>query len=92
MSFNIRNLSIFQPSTIIVVNDPDLMRLHGVLRRVLDDDITHLGACHLYIHATESEPATRPRFALCGTPGKRDSETSPSPYRLQPGTGWGLHC
>lgn len=34
--------------------DPDLIRLHGVLTRVLDEDITHPGACHLYIHATES--------------------------------------
>ncbi|MEZ5557897.1 MAG: hypothetical protein R3E86_05040 [Pseudomonadales bacterium] len=36
------------------VNDPDLQRLHGVLTRVLDEDIRHPGACHLYIHATES--------------------------------------
>jgi tetratricopeptide (TPR) repeat protein len=32
----------------------DLQRLHGVLTRVLAQDITHPGACHLYIHATES--------------------------------------
>lgn len=36
------------------VYDPDLQRLHKVLRGVLDDDIRHPGACHLYIHATES--------------------------------------
>ncbi len=36
------------------VADPDLIRLHGVLTAVLDEDITHPGACHLYIHATES--------------------------------------
>ena len=36
------------------VNDPDLIRLHGVLTGVLEEDITHPGACHLYIHATES--------------------------------------
>ncbi len=36
------------------VNDPDLIRLHGVLTGVLDEDIRHPGACHLYIHATES--------------------------------------
>ncbi len=36
------------------VYDPDLQHLHKVLRGVLDDDIRHAGACHLYIHATES--------------------------------------
>jgi len=39
------------------VNDPDVMRLHEVLERVLDQDIQHPGACHLYIHATESTSA-----------------------------------
>ena len=34
--------------------DPDLIRLHGVLTGVLDENIAHPGACHLYIHATES--------------------------------------
>ena len=36
------------------VYDPDLQHLHKVLRGILDDDIRHPGACHLYIHATES--------------------------------------
>ena len=36
------------------LNDPNVQRLHGVLESVLDRDITHPGACHLYIHATES--------------------------------------
>ena len=36
------------------VADPDLIRLHGVLAGVLEEDIAHPGACHLYIHATES--------------------------------------
>ncbi len=36
------------------VNDPDLVRLHGVITGVLDEDITNPGACHLYIHSTES--------------------------------------
>ena len=30
-----------------------IQRIHGVLESVLDQDITHPGACHLYIHATE---------------------------------------
>ena len=36
------------------LNDPNVQRLHAVLESVLDRDITHPGACHLYIHATES--------------------------------------
>ncbi len=36
------------------LNDPNVVRLHRVLEGVLDRDIRHLGACHLYIHATES--------------------------------------
>ena len=38
------------------LDDPDVQRLHGVLTGVLDEDIRHPGACHLYIHATESTP------------------------------------
>ena len=36
------------------LNDPNVQRLHGVLESVLAKDIAHPGACHLYIHATES--------------------------------------
>lgn len=36
------------------IDDPDVVRIHEELERVLDADITHPGACHLYIHATES--------------------------------------
>ena len=36
------------------LEDPDLQRLHTVLEEVLAKDIKHTGACHLYIHATES--------------------------------------
>ncbi|MDA1314107.1 MAG: hypothetical protein O2968_12275 [Acidobacteria bacterium] len=36
------------------INSPNVKRLHGVLEGVLDKDIRHVGACHLYIHATES--------------------------------------
>jgi tetratricopeptide (TPR) repeat protein len=43
------------------VNDPDVIRLHQELERVLAIDIKHPGACHLYIHATES--TTRPEKA-----------------------------
>jgi tetratricopeptide (TPR) repeat protein len=36
------------------VNDPDVKKLHSVLEDILEKDIKHTGACHLYIHATES--------------------------------------
>jgi len=36
------------------VNDPDVHRLHQVLEGVLARDVRHPGACHLYVHATES--------------------------------------
>jgi tetratricopeptide (TPR) repeat protein len=36
------------------VNSPNVQRLHQVLERVLAKNIQHPGACHLYVHATES--------------------------------------
>lgn len=36
------------------LDDPDVVRLHNVLTSVLERDIRHPGACHLYVHATES--------------------------------------
>jgi tetratricopeptide (TPR) repeat protein len=36
------------------VNDPSVQRLHQVLENVLSRDVRHPGACHLYVHATES--------------------------------------
>lgn len=36
------------------MNDPNVQRLHAVLEEILAKDITHPGACHLYVHATES--------------------------------------
>lgn len=38
------------------LNDPNVIRLHNVLTSVLERDIRHPGACHLYVHATESTP------------------------------------
>ncbi len=44
--------------------DPNVQRLHGVLESVLARNIRHPGACHLYIHATES--TTQPdKAAAC---------------------------
>jgi tetratricopeptide (TPR) repeat protein len=36
------------------VDAPNIQRLHGVLESVLTRDPKHPGACHLYVHATES--------------------------------------
>lgn len=36
------------------VEAPNIKRLHAALERVLDQDNKHPGACHLYVHATES--------------------------------------
>jgi tetratricopeptide (TPR) repeat protein len=36
------------------VNSPNVRRLHQVLESVLARDVHHPGACHLYVHATES--------------------------------------
>ena len=36
------------------IDDPNVQRIHAVLESVLKRDIRHPGACHLYIHATES--------------------------------------
>ncbi len=35
---------------------PEVQRIHTVLEGVLTRDLTHPGACHLYIHATETTP------------------------------------
>jgi tetratricopeptide (TPR) repeat protein len=39
------------------LNNPNVQRLHAVLEKVLAKDIRHPGACHLYVHATESTTA-----------------------------------
>ena len=44
------------------MDDPDVMHLHKVLEGALAQDVRHPGACHLYIHATES--TVRPDLAL----------------------------
>ena len=36
------------------IHDANVHRLHQVLESVLSRDIRHPGACHLYVHATES--------------------------------------
>ena len=36
------------------VKSPSVQKLHSVLERILAKDVNHPGACHLYVHATES--------------------------------------
>jgi tetratricopeptide (TPR) repeat protein len=43
------------------LDDPNVQRLHAVLEKVLAVDNHHPGACHLYVHATES--TVRPQKA-----------------------------
>jgi len=43
------------------IDKPEVQQIHRVLESVLAQDITHPGACHLYIHSTES--TTRPEKA-----------------------------
>lgn len=44
------------------VNAPNVKRLHGVLEQALAIDKKHPGACHLYVHATES--TEKPELAV----------------------------
>ena len=43
------------------IENPEVQEIHRVLESVLEQDIEHPGACHLYIHATE--PTQRPELA-----------------------------
>ena len=36
------------------LDDPNVIRIHKILTKALEQDIRHPGACHLYVHATES--------------------------------------
>ena len=68
------------------VNDPDLIHLHSVLTGVLDEDITHPGACHLYIHATES--SQEPERALACAEFLSDAVPSASHIQHMPSHTW----
>lgn len=68
------------------VEDPDLIRLHAVLTGVLDEDITHPGACHLYIHATES--SQRPELALACADHLSDAVPVASHIQHMPSHTW----
>lgn len=68
------------------VADPDLIRLHRVLTGVLDEDITNPGACHLYIHATES--SQQPELALPCTAHLSDAVPVASHIQHMPSHTW----
>lgn len=44
------------------LTDHDLQKLHALLQSVIESDPAHPGACHLYIHATES--TSQPELGL----------------------------
>ncbi len=46
------------------IRSPSVQRLHRVLERILAKDVRHPGACHLYVHATESTVVPE-RAAAC---------------------------
>ncbi len=65
------------------LEDPNVVRLHGVLLSVLEKNIRHPGACHLLVHATESTPnpelaAPCARFLGASIPGASHINHMPS--------------
>ena len=46
-------LMLLNPWGGVDVEDPYVQKVHGLLQGILDRDIRHPGACHLFIHATE---------------------------------------
>ncbi len=59
------------------VNDPNVHRLHQVLESILARDVHHPGACHLYVHATESTVVPGPRGGVRRVPRPIDSRRQP---------------
>ncbi len=65
------------------LDKPSVQRIHRTLEEVLARDLSHPGACHLYIHATESTPdafKAEPCADLLGTsiPGASHINHMPS--------------
>jgi tetratricopeptide (TPR) repeat protein len=72
---------------------PSVQRIHRVLEETLARDLSHPGACHLYVHATETTPAAEkaePCAELLGTsiPGASHINHMPSHTYNQIGR-WG---
>ncbi|MEM6774499.1 MAG: hypothetical protein AAF640_06605 [Pseudomonadota bacterium] len=68
------------------LTDPDLQRLHNVLLTVIDADPAHPGACHLYIHATES--TSQPELGLPCAQTLGDSVPGASHIQHMPSHTW----
>ena len=68
------------------IADPDLVHLHAVLTGVLDEDLAHPGACHLYIHATES--SQEPERALACADFLSDAVPAASHIQHMPSHTW----
>ena len=65
------------------VNNPNVQRLHHVLEGILSRDVKHPGACHLYVHATEStivpeRAASCAEFLSASMPGASHLNHMPS--------------
>ncbi len=65
------------------LDKPSVQRIHRVLEQTLAHDLSHPGACHLYVHATESTPdayKAEPCAELLGTsiPGASHINHMPS--------------
>ena len=83
------------------VNAPNVKRLHSVLESALAKDKKHPGACHLYVHATESTeagarrgereyPARPARSQHLNTCHRKMEEADGGAIRLRPTTGVAL--
>ncbi|MEO1080112.1 MAG: hypothetical protein AAFY29_11200 [Pseudomonadota bacterium] len=68
------------------LTDPDLQRLHKVLLGIIDANPAHPGACHLYIHATES--TSQPELGLPCAETLGDSVPGASHIQHMPSHTW----
>ena len=65
------------------VKSPSVQRLHRVLERILAKDVKHPGACHLYVHATESTVVPERAVGVRRISGQVDSGRQPhQPYAV----------
>ena len=73
------------------VKDPNVQHLHHVLEAILAKDVHHPGACHLYVHATESTVVPGKAEDCAAVPRQLDSRApvTSTTCRRTPGTRWG---
>lgn len=65
---------------------PDLQRIHDLLSSVIAEDAAHPGACHLYIHATES--TSQPELGLPCAETLADAVPGASHIQHMPSHAW----